>query len=80
MNLAAIFQVLDHLNEFKIIGYGGHFVFHNEAKIVLRQNICRPELFMHFSAPIIRENEGRFSVMTPFNLEAGVKGQIQHLE
>ena len=29
MNLAAIFQVLDHLNEFKIIGYGGYFVFQN---------------------------------------------------
>ena len=25
MNLAAIFQVLEHLNDFEITGYGGHF-------------------------------------------------------
>ena len=30
--------------------------------------------------PIMKEKQGRFSVTTPFNLEAGVKGQIQHLE
>ena len=30
-------------------------------------------------APIIREKQGRFNV-TSFNLEAGVKGEIQHLE
>ena len=46
MNLAAIFQVLEHLNDFEMIGYGGHFVFQNKAKIFLRQNICRPGLFM----------------------------------
>ena len=34
MNLAAIFQVLEHLNDFNVIGYGGHFVFQNKAKIV----------------------------------------------
>ena len=33
MNLAAIFQVLQHLNDFQTIGYGGHFDFQNEAKI-----------------------------------------------
>ena len=33
INLAAIFQVLQHLNDFQTIGYGGHFVFQNEAKI-----------------------------------------------
>ena len=32
MNLAAIFQVLEHLTDFKIIGCGGLFVFHNKAK------------------------------------------------
>ena len=48
MNLAAIFQVLEHLNDFEIIGYGGHFgfFFQNKAKIFLRQIICRPGLFM----------------------------------
>ena len=45
-NLAAIFQVLEHLKDFEIIGSGGHFVFQNKAKIFLRQNICRPGLFM----------------------------------
>ena len=37
MNLAAIFQVLEHLNDFEIIGYGSHFIFQNEAKISQRQ-------------------------------------------
>ena len=46
MNLAAIFQLLEHLNDLEIIGYGGHFVFQNQAKIFFRQNICRPGLFM----------------------------------
>ena len=59
MNLAAIFQVLQNLNDFEIIGYSGHFVFQNKAKIFLRQNIYRPGLFMvlHSEAigPIIRK-------------------------
>ena len=46
MNQAAIFQVLEHLYDFEIIDYGGHCVFQNKAKIFLRQNICRPGLFM----------------------------------
>ena len=46
MNLAAIFQVFQHLNDLEIIGYGGHFGFQNKAKIFLRQDICRPGLFM----------------------------------
>ena len=44
MNLAA--KVLEYLNDFEIIGYGNNFVFQNKAKIFLRQNICRPGLFM----------------------------------
>ena len=36
MNLAAIFPVLEHLNNFEIIDYGSHFVFPNEAKILHR--------------------------------------------
>ena len=36
MKLAAIFQVLQHLNDFQTIGYGSHFVFQNEAKILHR--------------------------------------------
>ena len=31
-NLAGIFQDLEHLYDFQTIGYGGHFVFQNEAK------------------------------------------------
>ena len=46
MNLATLFQILKHLNDFEVIGYGGHFVFQNKAKIIFRQNICRPGLFM----------------------------------
>ena len=32
MNLAAIFRVLEHLNDFEIIDHGSHFVFQNRAK------------------------------------------------
>ena len=37
MKLAGIFQDLEHLYDFQTIGYGGHFVFENEAKILQRQ-------------------------------------------
>ena len=37
MKLAAIFQVLEHLNDFQTISYGSHFVFQNVAKILQRQ-------------------------------------------
>ena len=47
MNLAAIFQVLEHLNDFEIIGYGGHFVFQNKAKIVhLKANLFMVRLYI----------------------------------
>ena len=36
MKLAAIFQDLEHLYDFQRIGYDGHFVFQNEAKIFHR--------------------------------------------
>ena len=68
---------------------GGHFVFQNEAKILQRHVFIAINIPYSFyglclqseaMAPIIREKQGRFNVMTSFNLEAGVKGQIQHLE
>ena len=34
MKLAAIFQDLEHLYDFQTIGYGGHFIFQIEAKIL----------------------------------------------
>ena len=37
MKLAGIFQDLEHLYDFQTIGYGGHFVFQNESKILHRQ-------------------------------------------
>ena len=37
MKLATIFQDLEHLYDFQTIGYGGHFGFQNEAKILQRQ-------------------------------------------
>ena len=37
IKLAGIFQDLEHLYDFQIIGYGSHFVFQNEAKILRRQ-------------------------------------------
>ena len=36
MKLAAMFQDLEHLYDFQKIGYGGHFVFQSEAKILHR--------------------------------------------
>ena len=36
MKLAGIFQDLEHLYDFQIIGYGGHFAFQNEAKMLQR--------------------------------------------
>ena len=37
MKLAGIFQDLEDLYDFQTIGYGGHFIFQNEAKILHRQ-------------------------------------------
>ena len=37
MKLAGIFQDLEHLFDFQTIGYGSHFVFQNEAKMLQRQ-------------------------------------------
>ena len=36
MKAAAQFQILQHLDDFQTIGYGGHFVFQNKAKILYR--------------------------------------------
>ena len=36
MKLIAVFQDLEHLYDFQIIGYGGHLIFQNEAKILHR--------------------------------------------
>ena len=37
MKLPAIFQdILEHFYDFQTIGYGSHFVFKNEAKILHR--------------------------------------------
>ena len=37
MKLAGIFRDSEPLYDFKTIGYDGHFVFQNEAKILHRQ-------------------------------------------
>ena len=37
MKLARIFQDFEHLYDFQTIGYGGHFVFQSEAKMLHRQ-------------------------------------------
>ena len=37
MKLAGIFQDLEHLYDFQTIGYGGHFAFQNDAKVLHRQ-------------------------------------------
>ena len=52
MNLAAIFQVLEHLKDFEIIGYGGHFVFQNEAKIFHRQGFIAINILCKFGDDI----------------------------
>ena len=60
MNLGAIFQVLDHLNDFEIIGYGSHFVFQNKAKLSQAKHLKARtfdglSLYSEAIAPIIRE-------------------------
>ena len=37
MKLSGIFRDLEQIYDFKTIGYGGHFVFQNEAQILQRQ-------------------------------------------
>ena len=54
MNLAAIFQVLEHLNDFEIIGYGGHFF---EAKILHRQVFIAINIPCKFGEDIFIMNE-----------------------
>ena len=44
------------------------------------QNFPWVVLLSEALGPIIRDVEGHFSMMTTFDLEAGVKNQIQHLE
>ena len=47
INLAAIFQVLEHFNDFEIISYGERFVFQNETKCFSQtKKIYMPGLFM----------------------------------
>ena len=36
---SSIFQDLEHLYDFQTIGYGGHFVFQNESKILHTINV-----------------------------------------
>ena len=51
MELAAIFQDLEYLYDFQTIGYGDHFAFQNEAKILHRH------VFMAISHHYEEENE-----------------------
>ena len=62
INLAAILQVLQHLNDFQIIGYCDHFVFQNEAENCsqakhLQTRTSHGLFFLHYEAlePIIKE-------------------------
>ena len=60
MNLAAIFQVLAHLNDFEIIGYGGHLVFKTRPKLFSGKTFAGNDFSwsdLHSEAvvPIIRE-------------------------
>ena len=52
MKLAAIFQDLEHLYDFQTIGYGGHFVFQNEAKILDRHIFIAINISCKFSEDI----------------------------
>ena len=52
----------------------------SQAKHLKARTFDGLSLYSEAIAPIIRVKEGHFSVTTSFNLEAGVKGQIEHLE
>ena len=52
MKLAGIFKNLEHLYDFQTIGYGGHFVFQNEAKILKRQIFIAINILCKFGEDI----------------------------
>ena len=54
MKLAGIFKDLEHLYDFQIIGYGGHFVFQNEAKIFERQVFIAKNIPCKFGEDMFR--------------------------
>ena len=49
---ATIFQDLEHLYDLQILGYGGHFVFQNEAKILHRHVFIAINIPCKFSKDI----------------------------
>ena len=52
MKLAAIFQDLEYLYDFQTIGDGSHFVFQNEAKILLRNVFIAINIYCIFGEDI----------------------------
>ena len=52
----------------------------SQAKHLKARTFDGQSLYSEVIAPIITEKQGCFSVTTSFNLEPGLKGQIQHLE
>ena len=53
MKLAGIFQDLEHLYDFQTVGYGGHFVFQNEAKILHRHVFIAINILFKFGEDIL---------------------------
>ena len=65
MKLAGIFQNLQHLYDFQTIGYGGHFVFQNEAKIFQRQVFIAINVPLKFGEDIfINESDSKVYAKT----------------
>ena len=52
MKLATIFQDLEHLYDPQTIGYGGHIVFQNEAKLLHRYVVIAINIPYKFSEDI----------------------------
>ena len=54
MKLAGIYQDLKNLYDFQTIGYGCHFVFQNEAKILHRQVFIALNIACKFREDIVK--------------------------
>ena len=74
--LAAIFLDFEHLNDFQEIGYGGHFVFQNEARI-LHRHVFSPAKLVKISLEI-NESISKLRVYIPFNIQGHIGTGLQH--
>ena len=52
MKLTSIFQVLEHLNDFHTVSYGGHIISQNEAKLSHRHDFIAIDIPCKFGEDV----------------------------